>query len=410
MQSPSPARDAAAAPAPVREWWWIFDPRCSLRARASLIFGGGAVLFALALSWFAGGLFRRHLEHQLGSSLETLAFQVSDKLDRTLFERQRELQLTASLAPFRQAGTPAEERRRLLEALQLATPAFAWLGQAGPDGRISTATHGLFEGRPVAERAWFREARVVPYAGDWHAYPELAREIPYAPNELPGFVDLAVPLSSESGQFLGVLAGHVRWGWARDVQLSVVPESARQERLGVTIYDASGEVLLDSGGSGWSEPPDAPAIPENRRFRGTLLENATGGTRYVTGYVRTRGFEEYPGLNWLVTVRQPVDYAFAPVDELQRAIFGGGLLFAMSFVVLSWIFGGRIAWQMRRITSTAERIRSGDILAAMPRPRDDSEFARMSRAVGDMVDELRHEPERFAEAKNEPGKPQEKFR
>ena len=105
------------APPVTTDWWWIFDPRYSLRARASLIFGGGAILFIVLLSWIAGTVFRRHLESQLGSSFETLAWQVSDKIDRAIYERYRELQFTASLAPFRDGATPAGERRRVLETL-----------------------------------------------------------------------------------------------------------------------------------------------------------------------------------------------------------------------------------------------------------------------------------------------------
>ena len=43
-------------------WWWIFDPRCSLRARAALMVGVGMVTLTLLLAWSTGTIFRRALE------------------------------------------------------------------------------------------------------------------------------------------------------------------------------------------------------------------------------------------------------------------------------------------------------------------------------------------------------------
>lgn len=390
MEPPPPR---PSVPSATDDWWWIFDPRYSLRARASLIFGGGAIVFTVLLSWISGTILRQHLERQLGASFETLAYQVSDKIDRAIYERYRELQFTASLAPFRTAAVPAAERRQVLETLQGASPEFAWLGLTDAGGRIVAATHGMQEGGSAADRPWFRGARERPYAGNLHEMPELARTAPGTDGEPPRYLDLAVPVTSNIGQFLGVLGAHVGWTWARDVQLSVVPETARREHLGVTLYSPAKDVLLDSGGSGWSQPPDAPPIPDARRFRGMLVETAAGGTTYVTGYVRSRGFKEYRGLGWLVTVRQPAELAFAPVQELRRAIARWGFVFVCAFGVTSWLFAGRIARNLHRVTAASERIRTGDILSVMPRPRNESEYARMCTALGDMVDDLRRQQE-----------------
>ena len=55
-----------------------FDPRHSLRARAILVFGGGALAFCATLWWIAGTLVHRHLESAIGPSFETLAYQIGD--------------------------------------------------------------------------------------------------------------------------------------------------------------------------------------------------------------------------------------------------------------------------------------------------------------------------------------------
>ena len=387
-------RPASNRFASAQDWWWIFDPRISLRARAALIFGGSAAISTVLFSWLAGTIFQRTLERQAGATFETLAFQMSDKLDRVVQQRFPELQLVASLAPFRTSAASAIDRRRMLEALQSAARDFAWIGFADTSGRVTTATHGLLEGTSVDAALWFRQGRERPYAGNLHELPALTRELANFDDERSTrFLDLALPVNAANGQFLGVLAAHLRWEWAREVQLSVIPEAARRERLGITVYSASGEVLLDSGGSGWTPPPDAPAISDSRRFRGTMRENTSNGTSYLTGFSRSRGYREFRGFGWLVTVRQPIDLALAPARELQRLIAGWGFLFAAVLVIVSWFATAPIARRLRTIGIAADRIREGDVLTVMPSPGGDGELARMCGALGEMVDELRAKQE-----------------
>jgi HAMP domain-containing protein len=372
-----------------RDWWWIFDPRSSLRARAVMLLGGATLVFAVVIAALGSRLLRQQLEGQLGPAFETLAFQLADKIDRAIYERQRELQLSASLAPFRAAGISAAERRQLLENLQLAAPDFAWIGFADTSGRIVVGTGGQREGTEAGAREWFRRGSEAPFAGTLHEEATLGRN----PNDPDGgprrVLDLAVPVMAANGQFLGVLAAHVDWAWSRDVQFSVLPDSARRERLGATLYAANQEVLLDSGGSGWSEPPGPPTLPDARRFRGALVEETSGGTVYLTGYARSRGFRDYRGLGWLVTVRQPLERAFAPVREFELAVLRWGAVFVAFASVVAWLSASRLARRLRTIELAARRVREGDVLTVVPSPAGDGELERMSREVSELVEELR---------------------
>jgi HAMP domain-containing protein len=379
-----------------RDWWWVFDPRESLRAAAALGFGTAALLFAALVVWLAGDALHRHLEAQASATLETLAVQVSDKLDRALFERYRTLQLAASLPSVRAYGQSPADRRRVLGVLQETTPDFAWLGYVDATGRVIAGTRGHFEGTSVELRTWFRQARNQPYAGTLREIPELARLTP-APEAdptadtpaAPRFLDLAVPVSGADGEFAGVLAAHLRWDWSREVQTSVVPESARRQLLGVTVYGPDRETLLDSGGSGWTLPPDAPALPDPRRGRGAFTEPTAGGTTYLTGFMRSRGHREYRGLGWITAVRQPVDHVFAPVTALRRRLAGWGLVLSLTVALGAWWIAGRLSRRLRSVAAAAERIREGDVLAVLPSARGEGELERMCTSLGGLVEDLR---------------------
>ena len=381
---PSPS---ASVPPP---WWQSLDPRRSLPARATLLFGGVALVLVLALQASAGLILQRQIERQLGPSFENLAHQVGDKLERTVYERTHQLHFTANLAAFRSADAPVPERQAVLEALHDASPDYAWVGFADPRGTVLAASQHLFVGDKATDLPWFRGGRHQTYVGSVREFPDLAAAVPATGADAPRFLDLAVPVTSATGQFLGVLGAQVRWSWAREVQLSVVPDAARREHLGVTVYSASREVLLDSGGSGWTEPPDAPGgLYDRPGTRGVLTENATGGTVYLTGYARTRGFRDYRGQGWLVVVRQPVADAFAPVQELRTRILRAGLGLVAAFAVFSWLFCARLERRLRAIATAAGRIGDGDVLTLMPRPQGDSELARTCAALGEMVGKLR---------------------
>ena len=374
-----------------RDWWWVFDPRLSLRAAAALFFGLVAVAFTVLVASLAGRSLRQSLERQLGGHFETLAGQMSDKLDRTIYERYRTLQLAASLAPLRATDATSTDRRRVLTALQESTPDFAWIGFVDPTGRIDTATAGLGEGSSAEARPWFRGAREQAYAGNLREAPEIAAAAaPAGEGDVSRRVlDLAVPVTGADGQFAGVLAAHLRWGWAREVQLSVVPEAARRERLGVTVYSAAGDALLDSGGSGWTRPPDAPAVPDRRKFRGNLIEPTTLGSTYLTGFVRSRGFREYRGLGWITAVRQPLDKVFAPAAELQLTIARWGFAFAGIAMTGAWLFAGRVSRRLRSVGTAAGRIQAGDVLTVLPSGRGEGELEHMCAALGRMVEDFR---------------------
>jgi HAMP domain-containing protein len=393
--SPSSTRSAP--------WWWLFDPARSLRARAALLVVAGALGVTFLLSWITGELYQRSIQRQAASAFETLAFQVSDKIDRVIYERYRTLQLAASLTPIRDASTGDAARRNVLDALLETSSEFAWVGLTDAAGRVVLGTNRLFEGLAVETRPWFRNGRELPFVGPLRDIAELAREMPPTSDgeRSTRFLDVAVPVTGANGQFAGVLAAHVRWNWAHDIQTSVLPEAALRDRIGVTVYGASRDVILDSGSLGWNQPLDAPQLGESRRVRGSLVEDTTAGTRYLTGFARSRGFREYRGIGWLTVVRQPVERVFADVERLRRSIVLWGTLLALVAGTISWIMAGRHARRLRSVRAAAERIHEGDVLAVLPRPRGESEVSAMCGALGELVEDLRakHESVRAENAR-----------
>ncbi len=386
---------------PSRPWWQKIDPRSSLTARAVYIVSGTALIFVLIVAWISGALLQRQLTKQLGSAFENLAFQVGDKLDRTVYERYRQLQFTASLPPFRTPSAPAAERQALIESLHDASTDYAWIGFADSTGVVQASSQHLFEQEKANGYGWFAGAQRGPYVGTLRAYPEFSALSVKPGADAPRFLDVAVPVATPNGQPLGVLAALLRWDWAREAQLSVIPEISRRDRIGVTVYTAGGDVMLDSDGSGWTEPPEPPLNASPRRAaRENFTETMPNGAVYLTGYSRSRGFREYRGLGWLVVVRQPVANAFTAVQELRVSIVRSGLGLVVLLALVAGRLASRIERRHRAITVAANRIGEGDIVTLIPRPQDDTDLARMCTALDRMVTDFRTREEAHEQTKN----------
>ncbi|HEY1109893.1 MAG TPA: cache and HAMP domain-containing protein [Opitutaceae bacterium] len=377
----------SASRPPSTEWWWILDPRRSLRARVALTVGAGSLLFSAALTWTIGATYRRTLEAQTSASFEALAFQLVDKLDRTLYERYRTLALSATLAPLRDPVAHPAEQRRLLDSIKDSAPEFAWVGFADRSGHIVAAADGVFENESTERRGWYHLAQRNAHAGPLHPIPELTGSASTGDSP-PRYLDLAVPVLNADGVFRGVLAAHIGWAWARDVQLSVIPEALVGKHIGVTLY-ADTDVLLDSDAYGWTQPPEPPANVDPRRPRGAFLENTSVGAAFVTGFARSRGFRDYRGQGWLAVVRQPVEHAFAQVATLRRSVGAWAVSLSLAATIAAWFLAAPHARRLRSVRASAERIHEGDVLTVLPSPKDNSELSQMCQALDALVEDLR---------------------
>jgi HAMP domain-containing protein len=375
-------------------------PRLGLGLQTMLFFGALMLAFSVVVVSTAEALLKQRLAQNCRTDFEYFARAISSGLENTLDGFRRELSLTAS-APVRYAGgSIADARRTAVNEAIGVNPDFVWVAFINRDGTVAVATDGAMEGESVRPRPWFSDLRDGPFSARLEDWPALAEEIRKAArSDEPGRrVFLGIPLTDATGRFDGALVAQLGWNWARRVQRSVIPDRARDAQLGATIYAGTTEVLVDSGGTGWSSPPDAPDVPADRGAHGAKVENTADGSEYLTGYARPA---KYPNLNWLVTVRQSTRHAFAPTVQLRRATVSWALLIIAAGLVVAGYFAYRIARRMRSVKLAAQSIMSGDMLTAMPFARDNTEVEEMCDAVSQLIEQLQ-KPAREAEAKRNP--------
>ncbi|MGE4240396.1 PAS domain S-box protein [Ramlibacter sp.] len=317
-----------------------------------------AFSFSLAAALFAGVLvfvIERTAGAQAvavaGGNLTELAQQTTQRLERALHERYREVGLMADRLSRMSEVT---DLQREVDELQASYRFYAWVGVANVQGIVLAASRPPAAGANISGRPWFASALRGNRLGDVRAAPELAA--PGAP--APRVFDIGFPLRDAGGAMTGLLGVQVHWDWARDLRR---PEFQPGQRNGVEPVIVSDDNVVLQGPA----PLEGASVMLESVLRsrtepaGYRLERWADGKAYVVGFSRMRGYENSPGLGWTVLVRQDMDDALAPVRELQKRVLIAGAGAAMLFGLLGWIAARRIARPLRELEEATRHAEAG---------------------------------------------------
>ena len=109
------------------------------------------------------------LRAEIGQRLADLALQTTDKLDRGMYERFREVQLMADRSEIGDPAVSPAEKQKLLDRMQQTYRYYAWIGIANMDGRIVAASNGILQGADIqaAEQDRCFQTRRKRVVGQW---------------------------------------------------------------------------------------------------------------------------------------------------------------------------------------------------------------------------------------------------
>ena len=364
----------------------------ALGAWMALAFALLSIVFTLVLSAVIERKATEQVKSGIGYSLADRAAQTSDKLERGMFERYREVGLIARRHDLG-ADVPLARRRETLERVQASYGYYSWIGLAGIDGRVQVAARGMLEGADVSRRPWFDHALKGDHVGDVHEAVLLAKLLPHQA-EPWRFVDVAFPYLDERGNTVGVLGAHLSWQWARDVERSVMASVGARSNVEALIVDAGGSVLLgppDSAGRKLSLPSLDLARSQSMRGKvvsGYVVERWPNGKSYLVGYARGHGHADYPGLGWTVLVRQDAVDAYSPVRRLREYGLIAGVLLAAVFSLAGVLVARRITRPLGELAESARRIRAGEPVKLGARHGRYGEVQDLSRTLDALVNDL----------------------
>jgi diguanylate cyclase (GGDEF)-like protein len=366
---------------------WSLRRQIFVLAAATILILGAAI--GIAVNYEA----RRQFETNLGQNLSELAFHLVDKFDRGMWSREAELDVLLALNALR-APSDIDETRRVLEGLKKAVPLFSWVGLIDPAGIVRAATGGVLEGDDLSQRPVYLNALKGRFIGDVHEALLLASKLPNESGEPMRFVDISVPIHGPDGALTGILASHLSWTWAREIETSLIGAETGRSGVELFILDSKGQVLLSPRGEGRFETLALDALDLAKRDkRGWTIERWPDGKSYLTGYAFEIGYQSYPGLGWTALARQPLDVAFQPAQRFQTLILQIGLVCALLGALAWWFVANRIAGPIARLTVGAEGLTSGE-RESLPEVAGSMEVSRLSRSLRALVASLTSEESR----------------
>jgi diguanylate cyclase (GGDEF)-like protein len=351
-----------------------------------------AVATAAVLALVTEEAATRQLERHIGDSLALRAQEMADKLDRGMYERRQDVQIeTRALVDIGLRKSPAVLRKRL-DALREASASYAWIGYADTVGTVQAATGGLLEGENVAQRPWFSGAVSNAFIGDVHRALLLEKHLNPGGGEPLRFMDVAMPVFGHDGVFAGVLGAHIDWRWVREA--TAAPDNSQPTET--LILSAAGKVLLGPRDLQDTTLSLAGARAAQQGFHGYRIERWPDGQTYLAGYSLSRGYQNYPGLGWIVIVREQLDHAYAPVKVLSEKFLIVGTVIAMLFAALGWFLAIHISRPLITISSADLSLQQDNSNAAFPISNSFREVAVLSRSLASLVATLRQRETQLA--------------
>jgi two-component sensor histidine kinase len=339
----------------------IAGHRLSLRLVFAVTIAAIGLLATAFVTVLASRETSERLRRGIGADLAELATHMADKLDRGMFERWRDIQVAASLDTMRDPNVAMGAKSVVIERLRSTYPEYAAVAFMSPDGQVRAATVPQMAGANIAQRDFFIEGSKAPFAGDVHDAILLAKILGNDPADPPRFVDLAAPVRGADGSLVGVIGAHLYWTWAQELEQAL--RSAARERypgIEVLVLARDGTVLLGPKDLLKTSLPTVGAKSATAGTRGSSVETWPDGREYLSGFTRTAGYRDYPGLGWSVLVRQDADTAFAPISATQQRIAGWGALVALLIGILAWFAAELVARPLRVLAGSAQALGRGE--------------------------------------------------
>jgi hypothetical protein len=280
------------------------NPGRSLAAKLTLAIMAVSLALSLLISLVIGRAAEQQAEAEIGALHADYAQRLADELDADIDAHRQNLAIIAGLVHDLPVGSPVATRARrdLLEQIQTAYPEYAWLGLLDAGGHVLAGTHGVLEGRNIAQAPWFGPALQQPYVGDVRDDLALAAQLLDGQNTPERFLDVAAPVRDDTGMVIGVLAGELRWRWVRDIQQKILAPLQGRRSIDLLIEARDGRVLL--GPAYLTGKPIDPAGAVDTA-NGYQIARWADGNDYLTGFARGDDKTDSAGLGWTILVREP---------------------------------------------------------------------------------------------------------
>ena len=328
-----------------------------------------------------------YIKNEAGQNLAESAYLMSDKLDHYMWSRSTEIAMLTSLDLFKSPKS-LDQIQHVVDELQHKIPAFSWIGYLSPQGDVLAASDKMLLGQNIAQRPVYNQATQQPFFGDVHEAVLLANLLPNPTGKLMKFVDISYPIFDQHKNLTGILAAHLSWQWAQEVRELIMSPFKQHKQLEMLVISKQDNSVILGPQKYLGQTLSLESIQLARKGENAYrIETWPDGKKYITGFIQTKGYQNYPGLDWTILSRQPLNQAFYAVNELQLLVWLIGGLFALIFAFVSWHLASRIARPLEYISKSAKQISQGENIE-IPLHRGLKDIEVLSNSLRSMVHNL----------------------
>jgi len=301
------------------------------------------IIVMTGVAFLVGVLLFRTIERRLvaaaGEELTVAAVEVSDKLDRLLFERYGDALMMARAFAIR-SSDPAYLTSYLGWMKTAYSPVYLWLGVTDGQGVMIAATQPSLQGRDFSGAEWFKQVRSTRKI--------LAQDVgPHEAGDGIETVAFTAPILDVQGNFLGAVTTRLGIPMVEDVTTRTT--HTLQERTGYVgpieyqMLTRDGYVFVDKdvehkGRVNLLEMGLPSAVASREGGPGFVEEDhLRRHVRVVTGYASTKGFGEFTGFGWSVLMRADRNQVLGPIRSvLWKTGVTGAIIWLPLLVLLIW--------------------------------------------------------------------------
>lgn len=225
-----------------------------------------------------------------------VAYDIIDKIDRNLFERNCDAQAWAGFDKVKHCFDATASNRiavanELLKKLVDIYEVYLDLYALDIDGTILAAgMHRELIGKNMADHDWFAQAKAVNTISVSDLYFSSVDNVPT--------VAYTCPIRNDGGEILGYFSTRFNWNYIYDIL-----DTARIGKNGeIAIINKAGYVIACRSRTGILKDNlrhlEAARRAMNGDTYGYVFDKDDRGSVKIYGYAHTRGYNAYPGKNW----------------------------------------------------------------------------------------------------------------
>ena len=358
----------------------------SLRGRLIVLSVATVIMLTASLSLLITDRATAYLKAEVGSRLSATAHQMTERLDQYMWGRRGEMRVLSELSDMKNWQNP-EAISALLTLIKDKFPQFSWIGLTDAKGTVVAATGNILVGQSIAQRPVYQEGIKGEFIGDVHDAVLLAALLPNPTGEPMKFVDISLPIKV-GNETVAVLAAHLSWSWAAQLEESMFARLWDRNQEEILIISAMDQTVLLGPAHMLGQRLELESINRARSSEmGWHQEKWPDGQEYITGYAVGNGFLDYPGLGWIVLLRQPASVAFQSIGHLTLFVWLTGGAFALAFALLSLRVSFTVTEPLRLLAQAADRLRFGGTVA-IPTDRGIAEVEALADSLQQLTQSL----------------------